>query len=66
MTEKKKTAREEKKVTVNFRGEVLMQAIELRQKKEREVGAVVSLTEVLSDLIKAAYKEQIEKKAVWQ
>jgi hypothetical protein len=55
----KKTARELKKVTVNFRGDVLMQAIELRQKREREVGAIVSLTEVISDLIKAAYKEQI-------
>lgn len=60
MTEKK-TARELKKVTVNFRGDVLMQAIELRQKREREVGAVVSLTEVLSDLIKAAYKKQAEE-----
>jgi len=59
MTEKK-TARELKKVTVNFRGDVLMKAIELRQKREREVGAVVSLTEVLNDLIKAAYKEQID------
>jgi hypothetical protein len=60
MTEKK-TARELKKVTINIRGDVLMQALELRQKREREVGAVVSLTEVISDLIKAEHKKQAEQ-----
>jgi hypothetical protein len=60
MTEKK-TAKDQKKITVNLRGEVLMQAIELRQKREREAGVVVSVTEVIRDAIKEMYDREIRK-----
>ena len=60
MTEKK-TSKDQKKITVNLRGEVLMQAIELRQKREREAGVVVSVTEVIRDAIKEMYDREIRK-----
>ena len=65
MTESK-SEKEEKKITVNIRGEVLMQAIELRQKREREAGTVISVTEVIGDAIKEKYKREIRKEAVEQ
>ena len=60
MTESK-SEKEEKKITVNIRGEVLMQAIELRQKREREAGTVVSVTEVIGDAITEMYDREIRK-----
>ena len=64
MTESKtKSEKEEKKITVNIRGEVLMQAIELRQKREREAGTVISVTEVIGDAIKEKYEREIGKEA---
>jgi ribonuclease PH len=67
MTESKtKSEKEKKKITVNIRGEVLMQAIELRQKREREAGTVVSVTEVIGDAIREKYEREIGKAAVEQ
>ena len=60
MTESK-SEKEGKKITVNIRGEVLMQAIELRQKREREAGTVISVTEVIGDAIKEMYDREIRK-----
>ena len=65
MTETK-SGKEGKKITVNIRGEVLMQAIELRQKREREAGTVISVTEVIGDAIKEKHAREIGKEAVEQ
>ena len=65
MTETK-SGKEGKKITVNIRGEVLMQAIELRQKRELEEGTVISVTEVIGDAIKEKYEREIGKEAVEQ
>jgi hypothetical protein len=65
MTENK-SEKKEKKITVNIRGEVLMQAIKLRQKRELEEGTVLSVTEVIGDAIREKYEREIGKKAVEQ
>lgn len=51
--------KEVKKITINLRDEVLMQAIEIRQKRERDAGTVVSVTEVIKDAVRALYEKEI-------
>jgi hypothetical protein len=68
MTETKSgnEGKKEGKITVNIRGEVLMQAIELRQKRELEEGTVISVTGVICDAIREKYEREIRKEAVEQ
>lgn len=58
------TKKEEKKITVNIRGKWLIQAIEVRQKREREAGTVVSVTAIINDAITELYNREIGKKAI--
>ena len=65
-TEGGKEGKKGGKITVNIRGEVLMQAIELRQKRELEEGTVISVTEVICDAIREKYEREIGKEVVEQ
>ena len=61
MTEK--SGKEQKKITINLRGDVLMQAIKLRQKRELKEGTVISVTEVIGDCIEEVYRREIKGEA---
>lgn len=58
MTEKIKP---EDRVTIRFHGRVLKAIMELRIKREREIGKPTSMTRVLNDLVLDAYKRDIVK-----
>ena len=64
MTESK--GKKEKKITVNLGGEVLMQAIKIRQKRELEEETRLSVTEIVRDAIREKYEREIGKEAVEQ
>lgn len=63
MTEKIMTenTKLEERVTIRFKGHVLRAILELRIKREREIGKPTSMTRVVNDLVMDAYRRDIVK-----
>ena len=65
-SESGKEGKKEGKITVDIKGDVLMQAIELRQKRELKEGTVISVSEIVRESIQEKYDREIGNEAVEQ